>query len=107
MKNILSMREVYLIGTDDGLYKIGISNKSKRRIKEIRTGNPHNPQIIKTYLSEFPSKVETMLHNFYSSKHYDGEWYQLLDVDVENFESKCKLLENNYLILKESGNPFI
>ena len=102
------MREdVYLIGTEDGLFKIGFSNSVPRRLQEIRTSNPYKPQIIKTYPTEIAEKLETMLHNFYSSKHHDGEWYHLSLIDVENFESKCKLLENNYLILKESGNPFV
>lgn len=102
------MKEVYLIGTEDGLYKIGYSNKVKRRLQEVRTSNPHNPKIIKTYSTEIPPrKLENMLHNNYFSKKYDGEWFKLSFTDVEEFEDRCKLLEKNYLILKESGNPFI
>jgi hypothetical protein len=95
---------IYLIqqaGSD--LYKIGISKHTKKRLKEHQTGNGNPLQIITNVECKFPYKVETSLHNLWSFKHTIGEWFELTNEDVANFETYCRTIDNQMKILKENN----
>lgn len=94
--------------------KIGLSNNSHKRIKQLQTGCPYQMNLTKVYKSEIASKIEKILHRHYSSRKIDyqeynlkGEWFRL-DIDqIINFEQKCKEFENNIIFLKSQNNPFL
>ena len=97
---------VYLIneeGTDN--YKIGItrSKNEKRRKKTLQTGNSQKLNTIYAFKTEYPYRLETMLHTFYANKRGNGEWFQLSDNEVMSFMSLCENFTNNIkLLIKEN-----
>ena len=102
------MKNVYLIQSkDSGLYKIGISNTPKRRLDELQTGNGEQLNIIHSFETEYPTLLETALHNMYSHVSKRGEWFYF-NLEIEsNFLKECKILNDNIIFLKKNNNPFI
>lgn len=106
------MGYIYLIeavGDYDTKYKIGFSKNDetlKRRLKAIQTGNPNKCSICEKFNSEHGRKVETSLHNLYSNKRKEGEWFELELSDVTNFMNTCEDIEETYNILKRYDNPY-
>jgi len=91
-------------------YKIGYTrNKStlKKRVKQLQTGNPNKIKIIDYFATEYGRKVETTLHNIYSIKRLEGEWFDLDIYDVKSFLESCEKIENTFIDLEKQGNPFI
>lgn len=111
--------KIYLIYCKSiNLYKIGISTNPEKRIKQLQTGSPYELSIITIYDSKYPFKLETTLHNIFSSRKtpenfkYDfellsGEWFNLSNKDVAGFIDSCKKIEETIDNLKLSGNPFV
>tara|TARA_Y100000361_G_C10906160_1_gene211578 strand:- start:54 stop:485 length:432 start_codon:yes stop_codon:yes gene_type:complete len=61
-------------------YKIGKSEDTSSRLKALQTGNPD----IKIILCCEESKVsEKALHNMFSHKRGDGEWFSLTASDIK------------------------
>jgi hypothetical protein len=89
-------------------YKIGYTrNKDiKKRIKNLQTGNKDKIKCIDSFESMHGRKVETAMHNFYSFKRQGGEWFNLDNTDVLNFQLLCQKLEDNFDILDNFNNPF-
>lgn len=102
------MSKIYLIKSyneDQPLYKIGFTKgNSKKRIKELSTGNPFELELVCTFDTKFNMKVERILHRRYKSKKVRGEWFNLDTGEVGNFIDVCKEIENQLELLKE--NPF-
>ena len=99
---------VYLIGEIDniGKYKIG-STRAKnvnKRLKQLQTGNSSELFIKSSYETEHPLKLEKMLHNHFKSSNLIGEWFELCDDDVNNFNAICEEKEKTIEALKD--NPF-
>jgi len=90
-------------------YKIGYTrNKDiNKRLSQLKTGNPNQLKIVKKFESEHGQKVETSLHNIFSHKKIDGEWFRLNNEDVNNFIEICEKLESNYNTLLINNNPFV
>ena len=108
-------KEVYLIQANDlSLYKIGVSENSKKRVKKLQTGCPYELEILYVFKSKFPFKVEKMLHNKHASRKRNidndilkGEWFNLETNQILKFLKDCQEAEDKILFLKEAGNPFI
>ena len=106
---------VYLLKIgSEGIYKIGVTKKVEKRIKELQTGNPLKIELINFYESEHSYKIEKFLHKKYSHtkltegfEYLEGEWFKLDNNDVKNFRDICSSIENNFKILKEMGNIYI
>lgn len=102
-------KDVYLIRATfkDGSfqYKIGVSKHPTKRLLEIQTANPNNLELLKTFHSTIPYLVETSLQNFFRLNNIEGEWFELSDNDVDNFETTCKRIEDNLKII-QSGTLF-
>lgn len=100
------MGYVYLIcdpATDR--FKIGVTRDLKsNRVKKLQTGNSTELFISDIYKTEYPFRLETLLHKHFSNKHVLNEWFALDVMDVVGFHKICELLENNIQILKD--NPF-
>lgn len=107
------MKYIYLLqleGTD--LYKIGFTkNNPNKRVKSLQTGSPHKIMLIDQYESKEASTIETILHRSMKSKKYIsedgfkllGEWFKLDFSDVKEFKDRCKRIEDNLRILKETS----
>lgn len=103
---------VYLLEADnphETRYKIGFSNKKdlKDRVRQLKTGNPDQLTILKTFETKHKRKLETAFHNLYSGKRIAGEWFALEPYDVINFLKNCNQLEHNFDLLAASDNPYL
>ena len=102
------MGHVYLIGELDnpGKYKIG-STRAKNiitRLNQLQTGNSSELYIKESYETEYPFKLEKMLHNHFKSLNLIGEWFELSESDVEAFKGVCE--EKIKIIESLKDNPF-
>lgn len=97
---------VYLIcDANSNMYKIGMTKGTiEKRIKTLQTGNANELHIVKYYHTDFPFKMESMLHLRFKWKQVLNEWFDLTDDDVFDFEQTCKDVENAIIALKD--NPF-
>lgn len=98
---------VYLIQDLDkeNSYKIGYTTRDiNKRMKELQTGTSSELYLVESYKTNYPSKIETMLHNFYNRSKIKNEWFSLTDDEVDNFLNKCKDYEDIISVL--SDNPF-
>lgn len=97
---------VYLIcDSVNDLYKIGVTKNVKdKRLKQLQTGNGNELHLINYHQTFFPYRIETMLHNHFSSKNRLNEWYELNMQDISNFKSLCIRFEEVIEVLKD--NPF-
>lgn len=92
-------------GTDN--YKIGITRSKTvtHRNKTLQTANPRKLVTIKEFKTDYPYRIETMLHFHYSSKRGNGEWFELTDEDVSSFIPLCEKLSEDLKMLM-SDNYF-
>ena len=89
-----------LIDNENIVYKIGITKQEKdKRLKQLSTGNDKDLKIVYEFKSDYPFKLEGVLHRYFQSKKINKEWYKLNTEDVKNFISTCELFENNFKCL--------
>lgn len=73
--------QIYLCCDSSGLWKIGIANDSKKRFKQLKTGNP-TIRMVFTLHVDCPPVVELELHTKFYEKRVDGEWFDLSPEDL-------------------------
>lgn len=97
---------IYLICDNaNNLYKIGVTKgKIENRLKKLQTGNATELFLSSYYETDYPFRMETMLHNHFNAKNVLNEWFDLSIEDVVNFRKICKIIEERIEILKV--NPF-
>lgn len=83
---------VYLIcDPSQETYKIGCTrNIAQKRLKSLQVGNPTKLHIVDTFQTDYPFRLETMLHKKYSGKQAINEWFNLDQYDVSNFQQTCQ-----------------
>jgi len=67
--------------------KIGIVREdrdSENRASEHQTGNPREVVLLHTFLSPMVDRLETLLHNIFSTRRVSGEWFEMDQDFVEN-----------------------
>lgn len=85
------------------LYKIGVSkNEIDKRLNQLQTGNASELHITNYYKTDYPYRIETMLHNFLKPKNVLNEWYDLSLDDVLNFTNMCIQAEDIIDALKDN-----
>lgn len=91
---------IYLISSEinnEILYKIGITKRNvKSRLKELKTGNAATLSIVSQFESKWAFKIETNLHQRFSSLNISGEWFRLSNNDVESFIDMCRKLHETF-----------
>jgi len=102
------MGYVYLIGEKDrpNNYKIG-STRAKNiitRLNQLQTGNSSELYIKESYETEYPFKLEKMLHKHFNSLNLIGEWFELSEADTKAFKGVCE--EKIKIIESLKDNPF-
>ena len=98
---------VYLLKvSSDGIYKIGVAKDVNRRVKQLQTGNPEEIQILKTFHSQYPYKIESYLHRKYKRNNVLGECFYLSNKDINEFDETCKMCETNFEIMETWNNPY-
>lgn len=87
------------------LFKIGLTTGSiENRMKKLQTGNGSEMHIVTFHETNYPYKVEKMLHNKFSPKKELNEWFSLTAEDVSNFSQTCEQIEETIKSLLD--NPF-
>lgn len=86
---------IYVVGTDTKPYKIGLSTRPTKRLKDIQTGHPEKLKI--HYLHEINkeevSLIEKMIHKNIKHKQTHGEWF---DLELEEAISEVKFAAIKY-----------
>ena len=85
--------------TYDNIYKIGISDKPKKRLSTFKTANPKISLVCYSDLISFAPMVENKLHELFKNQNVGGEWFQL---NEEQVELLVKLITN----LKEDPRTY-
>ena len=100
------MGYVYLIeDVNNKTYKIGVTrDKSEKRLKKLQTGNSTELTIKYLYETEYPFRLESMLHTKYKEYNVLNEWFDLPQEDINNFLNTCSVLNNTIISLKD--NPY-
>lgn len=96
---------IYLISAEIGgkkCYKIGYTKRTvEERIREFKTGNASEFEIVSSFSSKWGSKIEAMLHKYYRPKKVNGEWFDLSDKEVSEFSEACQKIHTNFLMMFE------
>jgi len=72
------------------LYKIGISQNPRNRLKKYTTENPFGIEVMFVkYINNYHKKEMEILEKFHN-KIYRGEWMQLNEDDIKEIEKSCK-----------------
>ena len=105
------MFNVYLISSEingQKLYKIGYTRRTtEERIKEFKTGNASYFQIIEVFQSKWGTKIEAQIHKKFRSKKIQGEWFQLDQMDIDNFMGECEKIHNNLEFISNNNTYYL
>lgn len=72
--------KVYVIRSDVGPVKIGVSNDPDRRARALGASAPHVVSLVHSSEHKSAFSVERLAHDLLASKRLNGEWF---DVSVE------------------------
>lgn len=72
---------IYLINCSY-FYKIGFSKNPQNRLKTIKTHNPLKVTLFATLKTDKYIELEKELHDLFSSKRTNGEWFELKNDDL-------------------------
>ena len=99
------MGYVYLL-CDGEKFKIGMTkNKIEKRVAELQTGKQKKKKKHANYETQYPLKIEKMMHGRHASYNVKNEWFDLSVSEVINFKNECKQCEEILKALQD--NPFI
>lgn len=76
---------IYILQIEEfDLYKIGVSQNVKRRIKDIRSNNPFYCKLI--YVGSFYDvyEIEKQIHELFSINKFKGEWFKSYKDDIKD-----------------------
>lgn len=69
-------QRLYLMKSDDGLFKVGISDNPERRRRQIQNASGRRVKILECWATEVPARtVEKAVHRMYSRRRKQGEWF--------------------------------
>lgn len=81
---------VYLLYSESGLYKIGVSNDVEKRMSTLKTGSGYPIMCLAYYKTkDKPTTVERILHKLFDEFRVQGEWFDFPKdrFSLEKFES--------------------
>lgn len=83
---------VYLIKSESGLFKIGISTNPRARLSAIISSSGMGAELLAFYKTELPARdIEKKLHKLFETYRVRGEWFDFPDTySLERFETLCE-----------------
>ena len=98
------MGYVYLIhDLYNNTYKIGVTNNLVKRMNSLQTGNVCKLKLIESFKTDYPYRLETMLHRSLEQYRENNEWFSLPEDIVYDFYETCSKMNN--IILSLRNNP--
>ena len=73
-------------------YKIGKTNDTVRRGKELKIQLPENLDLIHEIKTDDPSGIEAYWHRRFEAKRMNGEWFDLNSADIKAFKRWRKII---------------
>jgi len=92
---------VYLMHRDDGCHKIGLSGKPDRRLSQIQRDFP-SATLVHTMRADDMRQAEKMMHDEFSAKRKDGEWFNLSAQEVEAICQRIRFEDGWFLTRHEA-----
>ena len=101
---MLNKGYVYLIADfENQAFKIGKSkNNPIKRLKQLQTGNSSELVLLETFQTEYPYRLESILHNKYKHKQVHNEWFALTTDEVNQFQKTCEETNNIIHLMKDN-----
>ncbi len=68
---------IYVIGPEDGPYKIGMSRRLKGRLAQLQMGHPDRLTIhhAESVNRQFAARIEGLVHTALADRRRGGEWF--------------------------------
>jgi hypothetical protein len=105
------MFNIYLISSEINghkLHKIGYTRRSvETRVKEFKTGNASEFEIVDSFHSKWGTKRESQLHKIFKQKKQSGEWFNLDDNDINLFRENCEKIHNNLELISNNNTYYM
>ena len=105
------MVNVYLISSESNgskVYKIGRTKRPvESRLAEFKTGNSSVLEVVDVFNSKWGSKIEAHLHRHYRIKRIGGEWFDLSENDILDFNRLCQQVHDNLNIIEENNTYYL
>jgi hypothetical protein len=92
---------IYIIGSDNPPYKIGISKNPERRLKNLQTGHPYKLKIweLRKTESKKTKLLESVIHKHLDSYRMSGEWF---DISLEQ-----AILQVDFALIRYEDDPLL
>jgi hypothetical protein len=104
------MYNVYLVSSTiegDTCYKIGYSKRDpNKRIKEMKTGNASQLDLIDSFQSKWGTQIEAKLHRMFQDKKISGEWFRLNSNDISQFKKICEQTHERFELISKENTWF-
>jgi predicted GIY-YIG superfamily endonuclease len=99
---------IYLMESENGLYKIGSTANPDHRLMKLNAQSPVAVKYIHYFRSEHMTTSEKWLHNKYKDCRHHGEWFNLSNEQVQEIASMQdysadKELANHWQMLIEQA----
>lgn len=79
-------------------YKIGYTTGPvKQRVAGIQVGSPLKVVLVCAIPVQEPKKVESVIHQVFSSRRTRGEWYALTQQDIQNLKVEERRARKEYV----------
>jgi len=75
---------VYIITTDRGVVKVGISDNPPLRLAQLQTGAPFPLRLAYAAVHSEASRIEAMVHRHLRDRHAYGEWYSVTEATARD-----------------------
>jgi hypothetical protein len=75
---------VYIIATDRGVVKVGISDNPPLRLAQLQTGAPFPLRLAYAAVHSDASRIEAMVHRHLRDRHAYGEWYSVTEAQARD-----------------------
>lgn len=82
MSNRKRRQAIYVITTDRGVCKVGISDNPELRLAQLQTGAPYPIRLVYAAVHSDAQRVETVVHHMLRRKLCYGEWFSVTDAEA-------------------------
>lgn len=104
------MFNIYLISSEINghkLHKIGYTRRTvETRVREFKTGNASEFEIVDTFHSKWGTKIESQLHRMFKPKKLSGEWFELDQNDIKLFRENCQKIHDNLELISNNNSYY-